>query len=252
MTETAKKRALYLRPGYLDATGLDDAVKAWLRTKDIEPVDDGSYELVVYLPYDGGGNYYHADVSPKMAAKLVAHIADGMETRQIHLRGTDTQWAGEVDRENDYKVLEEADLKWDDFGYGGKPTLAIMSMDEVEEAERQIRDEHQLECHDLGAVWQPPPPKPQHLPLRGLGPGAPGTVRVTWTAAVSIEEIAMMRRVADADPNRTGVCAPEKPDRTLEWLSGLGLFEKVPFEGRVAYRLTDRGRQVADEGRSAA
>lgn len=80
-------------------------------------------------------------------------------------------------------------------------------------------------------VWVPAPPTP-----------APPQ----WPAAmpVSIQEVAMMRRVAEADPEGKCVCAPQKSDRTLEWLSGLGFFEKVTFKGRTAYRLTDRGRQV--------
>ncbi len=62
MTEPTLKRALYLRPESLGMTGLDDAVKAWLRAEGFEPVDEAPYEVVAYLPYDGGGNYYHADV----------------------------------------------------------------------------------------------------------------------------------------------------------------------------------------------
>ena len=155
MTEGILRRALYLRPENLGLTGLDDAVKAWLRKESFDPVDAAPYEVVAYLPYDGGGAYYHADVSPKMATALVAHIADGTEIRGIHLRGTETCWAGEADRENDYQELEAVDLEWFDTHSGGMPTLAIMTPAQVEEAERAISRERELGWHHLGAVWAP-------------------------------------------------------------------------------------------------
>lgn len=146
------KRALYLRPAAVDLTGLDDALRAWLRSEGIEPVDHGRHDLVVYLPYDGGGDYYNCEVSPRMAAALVEAIAAGVEVRGIHLRGTDTCSAGEPDIENDYEELEAADLAWDDTRYGGKPTFAIMTPAQVEQAERGISERTELGHHGLGAV----------------------------------------------------------------------------------------------------
>ena len=177
------KRALYLRPNNLGLTGLDDAVKAWLRSADIEPVEDGQYDLVVYLPYDGGGNYYHADVSPEMAAVLVAHIADGMEVRGIELRGTETCWAGEVDRENDYKELESADLAWDDTHHGGNPTISIMTPAQVEEAEAVISVDKRLGWNDLGVVWSPPQPEPARAPQMPFLRASVGKVTYGFTKA---------------------------------------------------------------------
>jgi len=46
-------RALYLRPDAIRGTGFDDCVKEWLRKEDFEPVDDGDFDAVVFVPYDG-------------------------------------------------------------------------------------------------------------------------------------------------------------------------------------------------------
>ena len=158
------KRALYLRPENLNLTGLDDAGMAWLRSEGFEPVDAAPDAFVALLPYDGGGNYYHVDVSPRMATVLVANIAEGVEVRGIHLKDTETCWAGEADRDCDYLELEAADLAWDDTHHGGRPTISIMTPAQVEEAEQTISRESKLDWHDLGAVWVPPSPKPARVP----------------------------------------------------------------------------------------
>ncbi|QEE39810.1 MULTISPECIES: hypothetical protein [unclassified Methylobacterium] len=162
------KRALYLRPAAVDLTGLDGALRAWLQSEGIEPVEAAPYDLVAYLPYNDGGDYYHADVSPGMATALVEAIGGGIEVCRIRLRETTTSWACEVDRENDYRVLESAALAWEPDGYGGRPTLAIMTPREVEGAEREISAEDQLSWRDLGTVWSPPPSKPAHSPAPGM------------------------------------------------------------------------------------
>lgn len=147
-------QALYLRPASLAQwPHFDDQVKAWLRAEGIEPVDVGEHELVVCLPYDGGGNYYHADVSIMMAQRILDTLAIGGEVRWICLSGTD------VDGDDS---LTEVHLRWAVNFFGGKPTLAIMPMDEVDRADREICEEGQLNDSDLGVRWKPkPPPTPR-------------------------------------------------------------------------------------------
>ncbi|GJE51480.1 hypothetical protein GOFOIKOB_4539 [Methylobacterium tardum] len=155
--------ALYLRPAGLSAwPHFDDQVKSWLREQGYEPVDGGGYEAIVCLPYDGGGEYYHRDVSIAMAQRIVEHIAVDGNVRWIRLYET------EVDLTDD--SLTEVRLQFEGNGYAGKPTLAIMSEGEVSRADRSIREEGHLANQDLGVRWRPPPP---HAPVQPRAPAAP-------------------------------------------------------------------------------
>lgn len=161
-------RALYLRPANLDITGLDDAVKAWLPTQGIEPVDAGDdLQLLVCLPYCGGDDYYYRNVSIEMARRIVEHLGRDGEIRWIRILDTEVSWAGEADRENDYRVLESVDLGFSENGSGERIAIAIMAPDNVAEAERKLSDEQELNNHELGVVWSPPPPR------KPRAPGAP-------------------------------------------------------------------------------
>ena len=221
-------RALYLRPaGLATWPHFDDQVKAWLREQGIEPVDAGDHEEVVCLPYCGGGGYYHRDVSIEMAQRIVDMLAIGGEVRWIHLRSTEVDWKDDS--------LEKVRLEFEEHGYAGKATLAIMSPDEVAEADREIREEGQLGHHDLGVRWRPKPPPAPRDPQRPM------------VLAISDEEVAMLRRVAAADVDGNGILCPAEPNRTLEWLSGMGLFQRFEHDGKPAYRITAKGRIAARE-----
>lgn len=155
MTKTSTKRALYLRSPYLDFTGLEDASLAWLRAEGIEPVDEAPYDLMVYLPYDGGGEQYYANVSPSMASAIVEHIARGVETRQIRLRSAETTPAGKDEPEDVHEILESVDLCWAHPSHSGRPTLSIMTPAETDYADRMIRIERAMWDFEVGSVWRP-------------------------------------------------------------------------------------------------
>ncbi|WP_186442351.1 hypothetical protein [Methylorubrum populi] len=228
-------RALYLRPANLGMTGLDAAVQAWLATQDMDPVDAGDdLQLLVCLPYCGGGGYYHRDVSIEMARAIVEHLAKGGELRWIHFRDTEVGWAGEADRENDYRVLKSVDLEFDSDCYGGRPTLAIMPPADVAEAERKLSAENELSYHDLGVVWEPPPPPPPREPGQTIGLGHP----------ITVTETDLLRRIAAEAPD--GVKKdPTRQSKVMDWMEGIGMVETIELDGAPAWRLTERGRRAA-------
>lgn len=202
-------------------------MKAWLRTEGYEPVDGGEHEAVVCLPYCAGGGYYHRDVSIAMAQRIVEFLAVEGEVRWINLRDTKVDWKDDS--------LESVRLSFEEHGYAGKPTLAIMPEGDVVQADREIRETGHLSHHDLGRRWRPAPPPAPREPQRPT------------PLAISDDELAMLRRVAEADVDGNGILCPAEPNRTLEWLSGMGLFQRFEHEGKPAYRLTAKGRTVAKE-----
>lgn len=155
------ERALYLRPAAVVGTGLDEAVKAWLVAKGFEPVDAGAADQIVYLPYDGGGNFYHRDVSVEMALAIVEAIRDGRHVHNLRVEDTDVETITEDGAT--VEALVEARISWDDSAHGGHETLAILTPDDRRQAEASIRETRELSCHDLGQVWRPdwkPTPRP--------------------------------------------------------------------------------------------
>lgn len=224
-------RALYLRPAAVVGTGLDQAVKAWLVAKGFEPVDAGEANHIVYLPYDGGGNYYHRDVSVEMALAIVEAIRDGRNVRGVEVKDTDV----ETLTEGGIKVeaLVEARLDWDDSGYGGRETLAILTPDDQREAEANIRETLQISYHDLGQVWRPdwkPPPQAQRPPV-----GIP----------ISRSEIGKLKLMATEAPDGMIRRAPDAKAGVFEWFEMFGLVEACEVDGTMAWRITSKGRERA-------
>jgi hypothetical protein len=158
--------ALYLRPaGLAQWPHFDDVVKGWLREQGYEPVDGGCYDTVVCLPYDGGGDYYHCDVSVAMAARILEYLAVDGEVKWIHLCGTEIDW------KDDSLTAVRLELDVDRGGrYGGKPTLAIMSEGETAEADRAIRETGYVADQDIGSRWRPPA---LPAPMQPRAPGQP-------------------------------------------------------------------------------
>lgn len=140
--------ALYLRPAGLSAwPHFDDAVKGWLRIQGYEPVDGGSFETVVCLPYDGGGTEYGRDVSIAMANRILEHLAVDGEIRWIRLHET------KVDNSSD--TLKEVELRFEGHGIvASRPTLAILSEGEAAEVDVRIREHRWFAGEDLGKRWQ--------------------------------------------------------------------------------------------------
>ena len=148
-------RALYLRPESITDTGFDACVKEWLLKNSIEPVNAGEHELVVYLPYDGGGCYYHQKVSPRMAAAIVSAIARDVEVRGIKVSDTETVRFFDYDAKRYRDVLAKVELVWCDANYRTDATLGIMSPDETLKMETEIRETSQISSHDIGWGWRP-------------------------------------------------------------------------------------------------
>ena len=149
------RKALYLRPDAIVGTPFDEAVKAWLREEDVEPLDEGEHELVAFLPYDGGGCYYHQEVSPSMALVISAAMATGRAVEGIKIRETDTKAIIDGENQRRREVLTEVSLEWVDGCYRNRVTIGVITPEQVLEKEEAIRRDAQISWHDIGHDWRP-------------------------------------------------------------------------------------------------
>lgn len=225
------ERALYLRPAAVVGTGLDEVVKAWLVAEGFEPVDAGEAAHLVYLPYDGGGNFYHRDVSVEMALAIVEAIRDGRDVRGLEIQRTETQTITEGGAP--VEALVEARIDWDDTCHGGHETIAILTPDDQREAEAKIRETQEISYHDLGQVWRPDwTPTPRTL---------------VWRAAVDVtpisdREVDLLKRIVAEVPDGVVRRVSERPG-VFEWFAMHGLVEACQLDGAPAWRITDKGRE---------
>lgn len=223
------ERALYLRPAAVVGTGLDEAVKAWLVSKGLDPVDAGEASHLVYLPYDGGGNFYHRDVSVEMALAIVEAIRDGRVVYGLEIQRTETQTITEGG--TSVEALVEARIDWDDTCHGGHETIAILSPDNQREAEAEIRETQEISWHDLGQVWRPDW-TPTSAPRPPVG------------TPISDREVELLKRIVAEVPDGVVRRVGDEPG-VFDWFEMHGLVEAYELDGAPAWRITDKGREKA-------
>lgn len=130
------------------------------RGQDLDPIDDGGHDEVVIVPYDGGNEYYHADVSLEMASRIIQAISKDHDVNLIAIERVDTDLVFETRDGIQYEaeVVEDCRIDWSGTHYGGKPTIAIMSPAMVEEMEHQMTVSDKIGSYiEMGYEWRPSP-----------------------------------------------------------------------------------------------